>query len=287
MIITIAKPENDYALLDSGESEKLERFGKVIVCRPDPQALWLKTLSSSEWKKAQAYFSGQSEKSGGWQTKVDLPKKWAIEYGGLNFWIKLSTFKHVGIFPENEPTWMWMRQQIAKAKRPVSVLNLFGYTGGSTLACAQAGASVCHLDGSKVAVHWARENAELSGLHEKPIRWIIDDARSFVGRELKRARQYDAIILDPPAFGHGPDGELWRIEKDLLPLLENCKNILSSNPLFFLINGYAAGYSSIAYANNFRHLFGNKGNLETGELTIAHQKNERLLPCGIFARWSA
>ena len=224
--------------------------------------------------------------SGSWQAQNDLPKKWAIKYGGLKFWIRLSSFKHVGIFPENAPSWEWMKQKIANAKRSVSVLNLFGYTGGTTLACAQAGANVCHLDGSKVAVNWARENAEVSGLAEKPIRWIIDDARSFVQRELKRGRKYDAIILDPPAFGHGPDGELWRIEKDLLPLLENCRKLLSPHPLFFLINGYAAGYSSLAYANNFRHLFGDKGCLETGELAIAHAGDERLLPCGIFARWS-
>lgn len=286
MLISTTKPGADYALLDSGNGEKLERYGKYIVSRPDPQALWPKLLPETEWKKANAFFS-QTSTDAAWQTRQELPKRWEIKFDNLKFWIKLSAFKHTGIFPENQPAWTWMREQIVNAKRPIEVLNLFGYTGGATLACAQAGASVCHLDGSKVAVTWARENAEISGLDQKPIRWIIDDARSFVQRELKRGRHYDAILLDPPAFGHGPNRELWRIEDDLLPLLENCKKLLSANPLFFLINGYAAGYSAIAYANNLHHVFGKKGKLEIGELTIAHQKDERLLPCGIFARWSA
>lgn len=286
MIITTTQPSTDYELLDSGDSEKLERYGKFTIARPDPQALWPKKLSAAEWNKADAFFS-RAATDASWQTRRELPKKWPIRFDGLQFGIKLSAFKHTGIFPENQPSWQWMRQQITKAKRPINVLNLFGYTGGATLACAQAGASVCHVDGSKVAVTWARENAQLSQLEEKPIRWIIDDARTFVQREIKRGRQYDAVIMDPPAFGHGPEGDLWRIEADLLPLLKDSHKILSTSPLFFLINGYAAGYSALAYANNLRHLFGKKGNLEIGELTIAHAKDERLLPCGIFARWSA
>lgn len=285
MIITTTQPTNDYVLLDSGDSEKLERYGKFTISRPDPQALWPKLLPTSAWQKSDAYFSRTAENSS-WKTRRELPQKWTINFDQLTFVIKLSAFKHTGIFPENQPNWLWMRDQIRKSQRPINVLNLFGYTGGATLACAQAGAGVCHVDGSKVAVNWARENAELSKLDEKPIRWILDDARTFVQREIKRQKNYDAIIMDPPAFGHGPDKELWRIEDNLLPLLNDCQKILSNKPLFFLINGYAAGYSAIAYANNLKHLFGNKGKLDIGEMTIAHKEDERLLPCGIFARWS-
>lgn len=286
MIITTTPASADYELLDSGNSEKLERYGKIIISRPDPQALWPKRLSQTQWLKADAFFS-RGSKEASWQTRRELPKKWPIEFDNLKFWIKLSAFKHTGIFPENQPNWEWMRKQITNAKRPINVLNLFGYTGGATLACAAAGASVCHVDGSKVAVNWARENAALSKLEQKPVRWIIDDARAFVQRELKRGRRYDSIILDPPAFGHGPEREMWRIEEDLLPLLVNCHKVLSAQPLFFLMNGYASGYSALAYANNLRHLFGKEGNLEIGELTIAHAQDDRLLPSGIFARWSA
>ncbi len=282
---TTTAPCPDYELLDSGEGDKLERFGKIIIARPDPQALWPKKLSS-DWKKADAFFS-RSAKDASWQYRREIPERWSIHFGGLQCWIKLSAFKHTGIFPENQPNWEWMRRQISGANRPINVLNLFGYTGGATLACSQAGANVCHVDGSKAAVNWARENAELSRLDKKPIRWIVDDARTFVQREIKRDRKYDAIIMDPPAFGHGPERELWKIENDLLALLENCGKVLSDKPLFFLMNGYASGYSAIAYANNLTHLFGKKGKLETGELTIAHSKDDRLLPCGIFARWSS
>lgn len=286
MIITTTQPGDDYQLLDSGDSEKLERYGQIIVSRPDPQALWPKKLDHGQWQKAHAFFN-QSSTGAGWQTRHAMPKDWTIRFDNLQFLIKLSAFKHTGIFPENQPQWQWMREKIKKAKRPINVLNLFGYTGGATLACAQAGANACHVDGSKAALNWARENAKLSQLENKPIRWIVDDARAFVKREIKRTKQYDAVIMDPPAFGHGPERELWRIEENLLPLLKDCQKILSHQPLFFLINGYAAGYSAIAYANNLKYLFGEKGKLEIGELTIAHVKDERLLPCGIFARWSS
>ena len=276
---------DEYALLDSGANEKLERYGKFVISRPDPQALWPKRLPDAEWKKSDAYFR-QSPTGGSWQTRQVLPERWACGFDGLKFWIKLPSFKHIGVFPENQPSWAWMRERISAAKRPINVLNLFGYTGGASLACAQAGAQVCHVDVSKVAVAWARENAELSQLTDKPVRWIIEDARTFVKRELTRKRAYDAIILDPPAFGHGPANSLWRIEEDLLPLLENCQKLLSSQPLFFLIHGYASGYSSIAYANNLKAIFEEKGNLEIGECAIAHRDDDRLLPCGIFARWS-
>lgn len=285
-LILITQPSADYALLDSGDGEKLERYANFVISRPDPQALWPKRLPQSEWQKAGAVFSRENEKAG-WQIKNQPPKNWQAKINGLTFGIKLSAFKHTGIFPEQAGNWEWIKK-ILNDSKTAQVLNLFGYTGGATLAAAQAGAEVCHLDGSKPAVHWASENAALSGLDKKPIRWIIDDARAFVQREIKRGRRYDGIIMDPPAFGHGPKGEMWRIEEDFLKLLELCQQVLSPQPLFFLINGYASGYSAIAYQNNLLKLqerFG--GKLEIGELTIKEEgKDGRLLPCGIFARWS-
>jgi 23S rRNA (cytosine1962-C5)-methyltransferase len=295
--ILITKSSADYELIDSGEGEKLERFGKVVLSRPDPQALWPKRLSGSEWKKADGIFGKE-----GWSLGKKIQDKWAIDFAGLKFWIKPTAFKHVGIFPEQSPNWSWLKKTIerskeAKKEEDVEILNLFGYTGGATLACAQAGAKVVHIDGSKAAITWARDNAELSGLKDKPIRWIVEDARTFVEREIRRGRQYDGIIMDPPSFGHGPEDELWKIEDHFLPLIENCKKLLKPKPLFFLINGYSAGYSAIAYENNLLPLkekFG--GEIEIGELAIEEAKmekskdgkneNGRLLPCGIFARWA-
>lgn len=284
--IVKTKPGKDYELIDSGEGEKLERYGDILVSRPDPQALWPKKLSISEWEKANAFFKRISENAN-WSTKGKVPESWPVEIGGLKMLVKLSAFKHTGIFPEQVGNWLWLENKIKNAGRPVSVINLFGYTGGATLACAKAGAEVCHVDGSKSAIGWGRENAELSGLKDKPIRWILDDAFRFVQREVKRGKFYDGIIMDPPSFGHGPKGELWKIEKSFLPFLEECKKVLSKQPLFFLINGYASGYSALAYENNLEKIskeFG--GKVEVGELTIEEKGGERLLPAGIFARWS-
>lgn len=290
-LILTTVTQTDYELLDTGNEEKLERYGQFILRRPDPQALWKKRLSEKEWDKAQAFFS-RDKKIGEWKVKSNLPERWLIEFNGLKLYIRPTAFKHTGLFPEQLLNWEWIReqirQQITKNKKSVSVLNLFGYTGGASLAGAQAGAEVCHVDGSKVALSWARDNATASGLADKPIRWILDDARDFVRREIKRGRRYDGIIMDPPAFGHGPNKELWKIEADLLPLLDMCREALSDDPLFFLINGYASGYSSIAYENNLQSLLSEQtGEIEIGELTIAESNSERLLPCGIFARWSA
>jgi 23S rRNA (cytosine1962-C5)-methyltransferase len=283
----ITKGEKDYELIDSGGEEKLERYGDVVLSRPDPQALWQKRLQEGEWAKAVGRYV-RAGREGEWLTKSGFPKEWEIEFGGLHFLIRPTSFKHTGLFPEQLFNWQWVSELIQKAGRPISVLNLFGYTGGATLAAAKAGAEVCHVDASKTAVAWARENAEKSGLAEKTIRWITEDVLLFVKREIKRGKKYDAIVMDPPAFGHGPSDELWKIEKDLLPLLELCKELLSEKPLFVLINGYAAGYSSFAFAYNleaFKQKWG--GNIEHGELTIAESEGKRLLPCGIFARWSA
>ena len=284
--ILITEPTQDYELLDSGEGEKLEKYGKVLISRPDPQALWPKNLSVTEWDRANAFFK-RSSRDSKWSTRNKVPERWEVLLGGLKFWIKLSAFKHTGLFPEQKGNWDWIREKVEKAGRPVKVLNLFGYTGGASLAAAAAGAEVCHVDGSKVAIGWARDNAELSGLKDKSIRWILDDAKKFVEREIKRGNKYEGIIMDPPAFGHGAKGEVWKIEENFLPFLESCREVLSDQPLFFLINGYASGYSALAYENNLKILkekYG--GQVEVGELTIKEKNSERLLPAGIFARWA-
>lgn len=284
--ISKTQSADEYELMDSGDGEKLERFGNFLISRPDPQALWPKRLEDIEWQKANAFFK-RASMDAKWSTRGNIPERWQIDFGGLKIWIKLSAFKHTGLFPEQLSNWQWIKEKISKANRPVSVLNLFGYTGGASLVAAQAGADVCHVDGSKVAIGWARDNAELSDLGKRPVRWILDDAAKFVEREIKRGHFYDGIIMDPPSFGHGPKGETWKIENDFLPFIESCKKILSDKPLFFLINGYAAGYSALAYRNNLLSLekkFG--GSIEVGELTIAESASDRLLPAGIFARWN-
>lgn len=304
-----------YELLDSGDGEKLERFGDVVLARPDPQALWRKHLSPEDWKNADAVFT-REDREGHWDLKkggsegklgeknglAEKGSRWAIDFSGLKFWIKPTAFKHTGLFPEQSVNWDWTRETIKKAlnagKNEVNVLNLFGYTGGASLACAQAGAKVVHVDGSKSAITWARENAELSELGEKPIRWILEDARVFVERELKRGNTYDAVIMDPPSFGHGANKEIWKIEEDFLPLVEMCMQLLTPVPLFFLVNGYSAGYSPVAYRNTLQTLVSKYGgSIEIGELTIEESMKggkdgsegndgaPRLLPCGIFARW--
>ncbi len=292
-IIQKTSKQLDYELLDSGNEEKLERYGEVILSRPDPQALWNKNLSAGEWHSAAGVFSRES-KDAQWKMRTGTPEKWQMEFGGLKFLIRPTAFKHTGIFPEHLANWEWVKNQIKTQKsklksndEKITVLNLFGYTGGATLAAAQAGAEVVHVDGSKVAIGWARDNAEISGLKDKPVRWILEDAVKFVKREIKRGHKYDGIIMDPPAFGHGPTGETWKIEKNLVSFFEDCFQILSDKPIFFLANGYASGYSAIAYANNLEPLLKKYGGqVEKGELTIEESKSGRLLPCGIFARWS-
>lgn len=279
----------DYELIDSGLEEKFERYGSVRLVRPDPQALWQKTLAIQAWDGVDASYVREG-REGEWKAKKPLPKEWPIEIGGLTVRIKPTSFKHTGVFPEQVPNWQWLRESVEKAKnsgkQEVSVLNLFGYTGGATIAALQAGASVCHVDASKSAVSWARENAELSGVANKPVRWIIEDVLTFVEREIKRGNKYDFILMDPPAFGHGPKDELWKFEEHFLELMRLCKELLSEQPCGILINGYAAGYSASAFAYNlipFVEQYG--GDIEFGELTIEETAGKRLLPCGIFARW--
>ncbi|HUC89059.1 MAG TPA: class I SAM-dependent methyltransferase [Candidatus Paceibacterota bacterium] len=287
MILKIEK-QKEYELLDGGEGCKLERYGPYILSRPDPEALWRRLLPEDVWDKAELKFIRNGERTK-WIIKEVTPKSWNITLHNLIFAIKPTSFKHIGLFPEQAINWQWMENIIKKNKRdnPISVLNLFAYTGGATMACARAGAEVCHVDGSKTAVAWARQNAELSGLENAPIRWITDDVIQFMKREIKRGRKYDAIVMDPPAFGHGPKDELWKIEENFLELMDLGKQILSENPLFVLINGYTAGYSPITYENNLKDMMKRyNGVIESGELVIEESKSNRLLPCGIFARWS-
>lgn len=279
-------PDDQYSLLDSGDGEKLEQYGEFVLSRPDPQSLWKKKLPQKDWAKADAIFL-RDGRATEWKLKPGVPGKWIVELQGLKFWVKPTSFKHTGLFPEQSSNWYWLSGIIQAAKQPLEVLNLFGYTGGATLACAKAGAKVCHVDGSKVAVTWARENAELNNLQDKPVRWIIDDAMKFVKREIKRGHKYDGIIMDPPAYGHGPDGEMWKIEENFLEFLDLCKQLLSDKPAFFLVNGYSSGYSAIAYENALKDVLGAKGEIEKGALTIRERDSDRLLPCGIFARWRA
>lgn len=284
-ITLITTPQDGYELIDSGLEEKLERFGQVVLARPDPQALWPKERGA-EWQKAQGRFE-RSGKDGKWVGK-GLPKSWDIDFGGLKFLIKPTSFKHTGLFPEQLSNWQWGSELITKAGREVKVLNIFGYTGGATLAAAAAGASVTHVDASKTAVAWARENAKLSGLEDKPIRWITEDALTFLKREITRGNTYDAVIMDPPAFGHGPAGEVWKFEEHFLELLALVGKVLSPEPLFVLVNGYAAGYSPLAFAYNLEPLAETRGGtIEYGDIAIAESAGKRVLPAGIFARWRA
>lgn len=304
MILKVEK-QKEYELLDSGNGEKLERYGSYVLRRPDPEVLWNKSKNINLWDNADLKFIRNGNKTK-WIVKEGTSKDWNILYGGLNFSIRPTSFKHTGLFPEQLANWEWMEKIIkneimsgkrsylkeaqgptSKSESNISVLNLFAYTGGATLACAKAGAEVCHVDGSKTSVSWARENAELSGLSEKPIRWIIDDVLMFLKREVKRGRKYDAILMDPPSFGHGPKDELWKIEESFLELINLCKEVLSDDPLFILINGYTAGYSPVAYQNILIDMMKEyKGSIEIGELVIKESDTDKLLPCGIFARWS-
>ncbi len=283
-ITLTTKAQKGYALLDSGGEEKLERFGEVVLARPDPQALWPKKLATSQWEVANGRYvrdSGEGKWTG------NIPQEWPVELGGLKMLVKPTSFKHTGVFPEHIPGGEYIGEQISKKGGGVKVLNLFGYTGGSTLAAAKAGAEITHVDASKTAVAWARENAELNGLTEAPVRWIVEDVLVYLRREVKRGAAYDGIIMDPPAFGHGPHDELWKFEQHFLELMSLCGQLLSEQPLFVLINGYAAGYSPLAFAYNLESIqkkFG--GAVEYGDLTIEEQGTGRLLPAGIFARWS-
>lgn len=287
--ILITEKSADYELLDSGEGKKLERYGKVILSRPDPQALWPKSLSEKDWSRADDVFT-RTGVTGKWKINKEIPEPWIVKLEELNFSLKLLPSKHLGVFPEQSAQWKWLSEKI-KTCQPgrltyLRVLNLFAYTGGASLACAKAGASVVHVDASKFAVDFAHTNMKNSGLSHKSIRFIIDDVRKFVEREIKRGNKYDVILMDPPVYGKGTKGESWKIEENLGPLLARLKNIISPNPLAIILNGYSSGYSSITYAQMLKSVTaGLKGNVSSGELAIKESSAGRLLPCGIFARW--
>jgi len=272
----------DYDLIDSGSGRRLERFGKYTLDRPDPEVLWQKTLPEAEWGKADAIFRES------WINKSKVPERWEMEEEGVKFWAKLAPFKHTGIFPEQSGQWVYINKQISKSTNPqINILNLFAYTGIASLFAAKAGAKVTHLDASKPAITWANENRDLNGMKDFPIRWIVDDAIKFTEREIKRGVKYDAIIMDPPVYGHGPNGEIWDFNKDFAKLLENCSKIISDSPLFVLVNAYAISSSSTTLANTLQGYFAKLGgNIENGELTLKETSAGRLLSTGIWARWS-
>jgi 23S rRNA (cytosine1962-C5)-methyltransferase len=275
----------DYEFLDSGDGEKLERFGNFVFARPEPKALWKKTLPTSIWEKVDAKYV-QNENNGKWIFKNQVPVNWQIKWNELTFEVRPTVFKHTGVFPELSSLWKFIQEKIKNAGRPINVLNLFAYTGGSTLAAASAGASVTHLDASKSIVSWASKNAEISGLKQKPIRWIVDDSLAFVKREIKRGTKYDAIIMDPPKFGRGSDGQVWKIEDDLPKLLDLCKEVLSPEPLFFIINAYSVSFSALTLENLLNEKMKDLGGTSScGELLLKATSSTNSLSTSIFGKW--
>jgi 23S rRNA (cytosine1962-C5)-methyltransferase len=288
----------DFELIDCSKGEKLERWGKYTLVRPDPQAIWDTPRRDPRWKQRDGRYQ-RSESGGGSWDKSALPESWQITYGELRFNVKPMNFKHTGIFPEQACNWDWAAEKIRGAKRPVSVLNLFGYTGAATLACAKAGASVCHVDAAKGMVAWGRENAQLSGLGEAPIRWIVDDCAKFVEREIRRERRYDAIIMDPPSYGRGPGGEVWKLEDTLYDLVCACEKIFREDGTFFLINSYTTGFAPGVLDYLLKKVIapGRGGVTEADEigLPVSAGPNSAgadadpaglYLPCGSSGRWS-
>lgn len=277
---------SDYALLDTGYGQRLERFGSYTLIRPDPQIIWKPHLPNTSWDLADAVFTRTTNDKGIWKQKNNIPLSWMIRYKSLSFFCKCSLFKHTGVFPEQQPHWDFIMNTITTAPKPVHVLNLFGYTGIATLAAASAGAKVTHVDASRSAIRWARENQNASGLTNTPIRWILDDAVSFVRREVKRGITYDAIIMDPPVYGHGPDGKRWSFNESFVELLTLCRSVLSNRPLFVIVNAYAISSSSIMLKNSMEEILGDLGGtIAYGELAIQEHDHDRLFSTGIFSRW--
>lgn len=276
----------DYELLDCSNGEKLERWGKYTLVRPDPQAIWSTPRTNPGWRSPDARYARSREGGGQWD-KNRLPVNWQVRYGELTFNIKPMNFKHTGLFPEQAANWDWAMDKIRRANRPIRVLNLFAYTGGATVACAAAGASVCHVDAAKGMVAWAKENARASGVEDRPIRWIVDDCAKFVEREIRRGNTYDAIIMDPPSYGRGPGGEVWKLENNLFPFVDLCAGVLSDHPLFVIINSYTTGLSpsTLTYIAEsvFSRRFG--GRSVSDELGLPVSENGLALPCGATCRW--
>ena len=284
----IADKWQDFELIDCSKGEKLERWGRYYLVRPDPQAIWDAPRLNSHWHDRDARYR-RSETGGGSWDKGHLPENWKIRYGELTFNVKPMNFKHTGLFPEQAANWDWAMRKIRAANRPISVLNLFGYTGAATVACAKAGASVCHVDAAKGMVAWGKENAAASGLSDAPIRWIVDDCAKFVEREIRRGHKYDAIIMDPPSYGRGPGGEVWKLEQNLWPFVSLCAGVLSDEPLFVLINSYTTGLSASVLSYVTESIFTKKfgGSSESQELGLPVTDSGLYLPCGASCRWEA
>lgn len=277
----------DYKLLDATDGYRLESWGGIILVRPDPQVVWKLPQKSPLWAKAHAVYHRSATGGGQWEYKKSFPPKWNIKYDDMTFAVSPTGFKHTGLFPEQATNWDVYAQMIKKENRPLNVLNLFGYTGGATLACARAGAAVCHVDASKGMVAWGKENAKLSGLEDKSIRWIVDDCVKFVQREIRRGNKYDGIIMDPPSYGRGPGGEVWKLEDNIYDLIELCTQVLSDDPLFFAVNSYTTGVSPSTMEYMLAALPGQKykGTVSADEIGLTVQAAGKALACGSTAFW--
>ena len=284
----IAENWKDYRIIDTSDGDKLESWGGRLLVRPDPQIIWKTPHKSELWEKADAVYHRSARGGGEWEYRKRLPESWKITYGSLCFVIRPTGFKHTGLFPEQAVNWELMSGLIRSAGRPVKVLNLFAYTGGATLACAEAGASVSHVDASKGMVQWARDNAAASGLSDKPIRWLVDDCEKFVKREIRRGNFYDAVVMDPPSYGRGPGGEVWKLEDSVYELVKTCADVLSDDPLFFLLNSYTTGLSPSVMAYILSEIitprFG--GRVSADEIGLPVEKASMPLPCGSTAVWT-
>lgn len=283
----IANKWKDYEIIDMADGEKLERWKNIVLVRPDPQIIWKEKSFPEKWKSINAKYNRSKTGGGSWEYSNKLPDKWQIKYKDLVFNIKPMGFKHTGLFPEQAVNWDWMIEKIKKEKREIKVLNLFAYTGGATVAAAYAGASVCHVDSSKGMVATAKENIIASGLEKRPVRYIVDDVVKFVNREIRRGNTYDAIIMDPPSYGRGANGEIWQFEENIYDLVKLCMQVLSKNPLFFLINSYTTGISSTVLENILKINIPkeNGGKFSSGEIGLPMSNSNLVLPCGIYGRW--
>lgn len=284
----VADQWKDYEIIDCSKGEKLERWGKYVLLRPDPQVLWDTPRKNPAWKKLNGHYHRSNKGGGEWEF-FDLPEQWSIHYKDLTFHLKPFTFKHTGLFPEQATNWDWFSEKIQNAGREIKVLNLFGYTGGATLAAAKTGAKVTHVDASKGMITWGKENAVSSGLGDAPIRWLVDDCVKFVEREIRRGNHYDGIIMDPPSYGRGPKGEIWKLEEKIHPFIALASQLLSDNPLFFLVNSYTTGLApavlTYMISTEVEKKFG--GHVESQEIGLPVKETGLILPCGASGRWSA
>ena len=284
----VADQWKEYEIIDCSKGEKLERWGDYILLRPDPQVLWDLPRKNPAWKKLNGHYHRSNKGGGEWEF-FDLPKQWSINYKDLTFHLKPFTFKHTGLFPEQAVNWDWFSEKIRNANREIKVLNLFAYTGGATLAAAKAGAKVTHVDASKGMVTWGKENAVASGLEDAPIRWLVDDCVKFVEREIRRGNHYDGIIMDPPSYGRGPKGEIWKLEEKIHPFIALASQLLSDNPLFFLVNSYTTGLAPAVLTYMISTEVGKKfgGHGESQEIGLPVKETGLILPCGASGRGSA